>query len=737
MITHCPECKEKFLHESSLSYTCAKCGVLSKIPVLQKALDVNSSWAVKIIQENSFLPVKHSTGDIVAWVGDLPVNKISCGEVQNKFASLFTSPQALLNHNTFVIVDDPEILTLNDSRVVYYHIAWLPQWNKYFEGKDVVMVIGKSETKTRFLARNLSQDKAIISIGYPRDTVDETIKAATSIIAAYNEESSYSTSKKGMSLKDVVTHHHMVRSRDGVAYRANINAPIGEIVNDVIQWFQDNDGLFIWDLENNQGYIKWKERTYRAAYNDGPFKSLLRTLGGISTGNSEGRAILDGLCCCEDISIKLKPETWIKGDPYSKEITLRQGEESIVITSNHVDVKKDNALSYDVIQGGKKWFTPIKLDHSGGGLQGLFTEIVDYFTVSSVGKEILSSWLFSILMKDFASIRPGIRISGEWSSGKSTILQMAYWLFYGAEESELTAEFTNPALWRWATTEPFLPIDNKNVKGIDETLRTFLDVCATGGKRLIGVGGTSTEFKAQKTHAFVMMSGLDEFLHGDVRTRYFEMIASHEFKTKFHSMKRRESIFRLRNKIFTEIFDLIAFDILPIIDSYLTDEMCSRYRILLGTKDRTVDFFLPMLAMGEAFQRKGLIPSGDLGLRWTDYLRVNSERADLTNAEMIEWVKNFKLALEKTGLASGMNIGGESITIPCEMILSGHKIVGVKGTYEEILNSLHWVASIFRRHLPFNNVREVALAFKTDKDAMISIGWEVEIKRNSVEVKWN
>jgi hypothetical protein len=729
----CPDCGNEFLSESKTGYICPKCGVVGKVQVVAKTLNLDIPHAKVVFERDEDLQSIHDANPKypATFKGNLINGLTADGQLILDFPCLFPS---IPGGDTAVITDRWEALDENYPGLVYYSKEWLPLWGRHFTGKKVTVLISSREVRMRAIADSLAKFNAIVFIGYLTDSVKSSVESATPIVG--NPLSMKSVSKKGKSLRDVIDHFHMGGGRNGSQYKHSINVPMRDIVDSVIEWFTDNGTTFVWDEEGEQGYLKFQGRLFKCAADDKPFKSLLRSLGGITAANNEGRAIIDGLCSMEGESVMVKPETWIKNDIVEKTISIRQGGSKIFISKDSVTIEEDNALTYDMIQGARRWFTPIKLIDTWEGLDLLFKEIVPYFTLPDAGKELLICWLFGIFLKDFSSIRPGVRVSGQWTSGKSTVLQSLYWLFYGKAENELTVDSTTAALWRWAATEPFLPLDNKNVKALDENLRTFLDGCATGGRRNIAVSGSGTEFRSQKTHTFIMISGLDEFPFHDVRTRYYEVTCSSEFKSSYYPLERRETIFRSRDKIFSSVFKLISTEVLPNISQFLNQSLVDKYRVLLGSKERTVDYFLIMLAIGTAFQKKGFIPSGDLGERWSTYITENARRADIVNADVVEWMRNFRMALSKEDVNGKVSFGISNDSATFDLLTLKGKVIGLRGTYEEVTNCLAWAAAVLRRKLPWSEARAFKSAVESDENALKGLGWDLNMNKESMSLVW-
>jgi hypothetical protein len=372
-------------------------------------------------------------------------------------------------------------------------------------------------------------------------------------------------------------------------------------------------------------------------------------------------------------------------------------------------------------------------------LMMLKTAFIDYFAIPSVAKEIILTWLLGIFLQDFSSIRPGIHVTGPASTGKSTILLLCYWLFYGKNSMSLPGGMTKAGLWRLATVEPFILIDNKNLTGMSESLQEFLDMCATGGERGLGVAnGSARDMMHQQAHSIVMLSGLDHCIHQDVRTRYFEIQTDFRYKTGFYAINNKKMILNNRNLIMSSVFRMFSKDVLPNLHKYANEEMARKYRLLLtDKKERTVDYFLLMLAIGEALQKYNVIESGDLGLRWSEYLRNEARIADKMNAISIEWWKNFKIALlMKADEFNVFRDGKMTSNFPYTFIEENGKRFGITGSKEEILNAMAWTANVLKRKLPWNNIRELCHDHTADLSAWNDAGWSYKFDEETMTVRW-
>jgi hypothetical protein len=276
------------------------------------------------------------------------------------------------------------------------------------------------------------------------------------------------------------------------------------------------------------------------------------------------------------------------------------------------------------------------------------------------------------------------------------------------------------------------------VEEIDESFRSFLDVCATGGKRIMGVSGSSTETRIQKAHTLVAISGLDNFLHHDVRTRYIEIVTGFEYKFEYHAIEDRETILLSRDLILSSVFKLIANDVLPNITQYTARDISTKYRAMLDSKERIVDYFLIMLAIGEALQKKGFIAEGDLGIRWSDYIKSNATDTDINNADTVEWWKLFKLAmLTKKDDFMQLTDAGFVSKCPWVFITNNGLRFGIKGSPEQLMTALSWTAKVLNRRCPWSSSKAMLRAHKIDGNAWKALGWEFNIDDpDNITLKW-
>lgn len=699
----------KFLNDAELfSY-------LAKVP-----LDI----AKEVVQEWSDIDVRPS--DVVALAYGVPGKVINVWRDDKLLYDFPTVFPNIPNEGNIIIIDDPSLLVQSRPEIISVPGQIITNWLSLFKDRKVTFLYSKNEQQTKLNASSLRLFAKEVLLGKYLENIDESVKKATTVYGGSRIVET-EINKENMSLKDLIQSYHYVASGNGsgVVYRPSLTVPVEQVVNDVIDWFIVNGAKFLWDNSQAKGYIIYKDKPYALDKNDANFRSLLFHLGGVTYATNEGRNIIEGLSAAREISVIVEPVPWLTNS--RKEIVINQGTTDLIVNLEEVKVIPTNTFTYAMLQPTN--FKPIEIveiEDMQKSLTKLFSHCADFFAVSQIAKEIIICWLLGIFMLDLSPIRPGLRIRGFAGTGKSTILKLIYWLFYGDPQSRLP-KYTLAALWRRSTIDPLIIIDNENVEqNMDEQLRTFFDLAATGGERHLGVSNTGIDTKKQTAHSLVLMSGLDAFIHADVLTRYFEVVTGFEYQKSFYEIEEKENLLDARNEIWSAVFQMFKNDILPNLRNFMTRQNNERVKNLLDTKERTADYFLFMVAIGKSLQKYNVIPEGNIEARWTEYLRDTAMQTAQRNALSIEWVKNFKIAITQANDAETVKIeAGQIETVNKFNFVEKNGLkIGLKGTLEEILNALAWAAKVLARRLPWHTAKALLDKVNDDLPAWKEIGWE-------------
>ncbi len=727
----CPVCGEENIVVTDDSVICGKCQTVSKGSVFAKIYNLPARIIRRMLRHNEYGVVPEDY-TIIATSNNYRINAYDSTEEK----SLYNFPTiypCMREEGNVTIVDNPALLPEAPPNTIAFDNGWLAMWSSNLSGRNVTLLRDKlRRSEAEKVAQSLVENGAIVKFGDWKGDFKSSIKRAS----LYNVNPTIEIDRKGQTLKEVIDEFHYVAQKQGQPrYKETRTGPAHKMTDAVIEWFKDNGGKFLWDEAQKKGYLKYDNKLYELDPHNIMLRSLLFTLGGVTTSQQDGRIILDALCCMALQAEKVEPTSWLHNDLSEDKIIISQGASSIIITQNDVFVRPSEGIDYSQIR--RTWFKPIELK-SGDGLTMLRDYIMRHLVVPNTAKEIIICWLVAIFLQGYSSIRPGIHLRGPAGSGKSTLMKILYWLIYGDNEEKLPT-YTTAGLWRTATVEPLLFFDNENVTDVSEGLRTFFDMAATGGRRVIGStsgGGTSTH--EQQAHSFVMISGLDNFLQADVRTRYYEIETDFKYQDDFYGLKDKKLILNNREIILTSILKLISEKVLPDIHEFMSRQRVREYKEMLGVKERTVDYFMLMVLVGKKLQEEKIIGEGDLATRWSKYILSKSAEASIRNSETIEWFKNLKLALIRSDDDSIIK-RDENLVIRdsvYNLIIEEDKVFGISGTPEEILNALSWTARTLHRRCPWRSKKHFEQDILRDEHVYSKINWMLKFEDDMITVKW-
>lgn len=714
-IDRCPICEDGEITEIGETIVCTICKNINRVTLLAKILNITEREAN--IGIGSCGEIEEG---ILAKVNGVKVNSYNEGRTQYLYPSIFPY---FPEHGNITIVDDISKVIEEEPNTISFN-DWSLKWNPMFADKDVKIFYTTRKRECYMVASYIKGYAKSVKIGPYRDE--------SKLVSFSDEYVSEVMKPKYSSLKELIDSFHMIQSRGGiVTYKRTLNVPMHVVIDSVTDWFIENGANLLWDDSNDQGYMIFRKESYRLDKGNNKFKSLMFELGGITVATLEGSAVISGMSSMAHRSKKIKIMPWIQGNQDENLIKINQGSSTIIISQNDIKVNTSDSLTYDNLLGDK-WFIPVYEDELCD-LKLLNEYVSKWFVVDDIAKEIILCWLLSIFLKDFSKIKPGMRISGKPSSGKSTILNIVSCLFYGS--SKIAGYSTIAGLWREATKEPLLFIDNENVgKGLlGGELRTFLDLSATGADRTLGVANNSYETKKQASHSFILMSGLDSFLAHDVRTRYFEIEADEKFKTNYYESIDNPLIVEHRNKILWSVFNMFSRDVLPNISKFMNRDMCYKYRNLLGSKARIADYFMIMLVIGEALKKYEVISDVDLGERWCNYINKVSSKIDEVNAKTIEWWNLFRMSYRKNPDDFSLFIVNSPKS--GKLMIDNGEVTGIEGSKTFALLCIRWAQKITGNLCPWARATELIDEMVDDKNAWKSKeGWDFDIKGSNIEI---
>jgi hypothetical protein len=565
-------------------------------------------------------------------------------------------------------------------------------------------------------------------------------------------------------LKDLIDSFHWRVTSTGPMYNSGLLVPKHVLTTAVVQWFQSHGGTFVWATTDGQGYLFFQQKRFPLASNDPEFLSFLQDLGGINARDSEGQIIITALCNCGAFAKRVEPRPWLTShgerliriaqSPMEPilEVGCDENNQPVV---REVENGDDDLWQAYATEGSNAEYVPWVYDpdvDKQEALALLYSHCVEHFMVSDIGRELLITWFLSALLAHLSAIQPGVRLWGEAGSGKSTILQLLFWLLHGTERG-LLPTYSTASLWRVGISEPMLLIDNQNVESeMSEDLRTFFDLAATGGSREIAADSKGRRTIKQRVHSLVAVSGLDSFLAQDVLTRYFEIetdaarMSPHGY---FLSLDRRK-LLDARPKIWSGIIKLLAEDVFPLIFSTSGREFVSEIRQINARKERTSEFLSLMVTWGGILSRyePRLVrptendPTGiELARRWCVDVTRSTIESQINAATTLDWWETvrqqIKMHMNQLVVQHRVTDRVEEVVLStptplaARLVREGDRYVGIEGTTIELFNVLRWAAGQVRERLPWASPRQLGQVYRTERAAweVESLGWKRELGR--------
>lgn len=631
--------------------------------------------------------------------------------------------------------------------------SWLSYWNDYFQGKKVIIIYdndepGRKGAKAAALKLISVADVWLLNMpikegmdlsdwffaGGTKEQFLEWVPEKYQIDTRVNLEVDYDRS-----LRDLIMSFHMEIGRKGSVYKATPRIPMHEVADEVVAWFKHHGATFFWEVTENQGYILFKGQAYPLDHRNSGFKAMMYEEGGIVMNMGEGSMIVSALQSTANRGApKINSYPWIASDPtdpwkiywnlHNGDVCLIAPNETKIVTVEDVPILQKTS---------KEWFKPFDVDfgvNKSDGFDLLKKCCTDHWMMDPTFKEILICWMLTMPLSSFSSVHPGVRIYGEAATGKSTILQLLHTLIYGSFTGELPT-FTTAALWRKASSEPFILIDNQNVENLAEDLRTLFDLSATEGQRIMAAPNDSHETITQSVKSLIAVTGLDSFMTEDVLTRYLEIPTDVKFTGKFFAGVDKPALLRARPAIFSSLVKLISEDVLPYMLNKDGRAAVDEFRVQLHSKSRISEYLSLMYIVAEQISKySNLINSKDIKERWIKAITGEASKTFISHSLTREWwniMKQLLLGYETDVLISKVVKAHDSVnkfychatvhTNP-ELRLTliardtkGTDIIGIRGLPADLLIALRWAASMTREKLPWSTARALGNAYKNEK----------------------
>ncbi len=650
--------------------------------------------------------------------------------------------------------------------------TWFEYWNEYLRDKQVFICYDGDEAGvkgSKKVASSLSayaNEIFIIDIPLQMDVSDVILQYGIDgfqklkcdkyevLVTPYEEPTfDYST----MDLKELIRSFHM-KWHDGLQiYKAQPQVEPTFMIERVVEWFKEHGGKFVWDECDDIGYLCFDGKMYPLLEANKEFKALMQGLGGLSSVTQTGKIIINGLI----IAPKYNPDNYITGqwiasnpsDPYEIFFDMHD-KTTLSIKPNNVSIISSSDTPIIQFQM-KKYFKPFKYLHNvdiAKGIELLQQKCMRLFMLDDILKDMLICWLFSSIIASFSTAWAGIRLYGEADTGKSTILELMYILFFGDIHGQLPHFNSAPALWRAGRMMPILFFDNQNVGELSDSLRNFFNASVTGFSRVI-CDTDRVSIIDQKSQTLVAMTGLDSFMNHDTLTRYLEIPTNIQEKGDYYGMMDRVELFKSRNYIMSSMINVIANKIIP---TYIKEQdnvkkLLQRLRSELLYKSRISEYLVLMIMLNiqlHIYNPKYFKYSVD---EWIAKINEISSISQKSSSQTMEWwqifyeyLNNNSFIIDSEDYETRSIIISQKNSIPpfkikCigEDAIDMDRIVieGIMASQTEQLTYFRTIAKTMGTPFPFKNAQQLGLAYRQDTQLWKNSEWKYrKIRSNPTDL---
>jgi DNA primase len=326
-------------------------------------------------------------------------------------------------------------------------------------------------------------------------------------------------------------------------------------------------GLFF-KTKDHTAHLFYRHFTYEIAKNL-PFNALMLEKTNLQHTMEPGRSVWDALASKTYISGRLIDVlSWIYTDRETDSVfvNLNQQNNKIIKLSADGIEEVDNGLNKESVLLDSPWkvrpfnFLPdARIDE---GMEFLSDKILNNFACERENGYLIICMFISMFLFDFVPYLALAKFSGTSASGKTTAAKLLSLLIYGGEH--LSVETSGPAMYRVATMNPLLVLDNLETDNITKTGLNFLLASATKGEKEKAQDGSSSKTVEQMPKALIISTAIEPFSKPELINRTFDIGFHDRYKNvDFIEDDVIRDITKNRNIILSGILKFIQKDILP------------------------------------------------------------------------------------------------------------------------------------------------------------------------------
>lgn len=334
------------------------------------------------------------------------------------------------------------------------------------------------------------------------------------------------------------------------------------------EWFQARGKFFI---DGEDCHLYFNDWIYKIGAST-PFKALLYSEAGINAATNGARLIIQNI----------ESQAYLRGDHTSapgwiftnfKESTVYfnlcgEYNNLLKIGPGKIEVVPNGTNAERVLLRSSPKMRPLRYLHDADvkkGMASFKTHIFDNLACDLADKYFVVCLLFNVVLLQYVKARGITKFSGTKGCGKTSAASMLSALIYGEDcvtTGSAASDFSEAAI------SPLTISDNLESDAVKGGKRDFLLTAATGITRQKRKAGSDSDNVYERSCTQLLVTSIEPFVEAELIERTNEIL----FDKRFHNPDFRESIAvesdlkEARDLIWSTVFKIVAYDILPKID---------------------------------------------------------------------------------------------------------------------------------------------------------------------------